>query len=79
LPGVDITSFMPRKRLKQAPKLILSIAVTRRILGPESDKFSDEEITNLIQDIDLLAQALIQMVQKESTNLKELTYNRSKL
>ncbi len=66
------------RKYKQAPQLIVTLKAARRILGSESDSFTDEELTALIQDVDLLAQAFIKMVQKDEDILNKLGYSMGK-
>jgi hypothetical protein len=64
-----------RSKYKQAPKLIIGIRAARRVLGAEADNFSDEEIGQLIQDLDLLATAFVKMVQNNEQILENIDYN----
>jgi hypothetical protein len=63
-----------RSKYKKAPQLIIGIRAARRVLGAEADSFSDEEIGQLIQDLDLLAAAFVKMVQNNEQILENIDY-----
>ncbi len=50
---------------------IISIAEARKLLGNEAETMSDEQVQQLIDDFDILAQYAIKVVLKEQSNLDD--------
>jgi hypothetical protein len=50
--------------MSQKSELILSVSEARKILGKSYDKYSDENIEELIRNLDGVAEAFIKSVPK---------------
>jgi hypothetical protein len=57
---------------------VITIAHARKILGADAKGFTDQEIEELIYDLDLLAQAYIQTVQKDDRLRVNIAYYRDR-
>lgn len=52
--------------------MIISLKEARKILGKKhSDKLSDEELEKLIDDLDVLAKAALEMARKDRLEAKK--------
>lgn len=64
--------------MESSVQLPVTIATARKILGDDAASFTDEEITALIRDLELLAQAYIQAVQNNDKLRVNIEYYRYK-
>lgn len=48
---------------------VIGVEEARQLLGAEADDMTDEDIQELIEDFDIIAQYALKMVQKESKNI----------
>lgn len=48
---------------------VITVEEARQLLGAEADDMTDEDIQELVEDFDIIAQYALKMVQKESKNI----------